>query len=123
MSREQQEFKELFERIRGGSEEAVRELLDRYGRHILTVIRQRLNYNLRSVYNSSDFLQEVWASFFTGKTAELQHIFHDSNALRNYLQRMAQNKVAEEARRRLGGAKLNFSREHSLDGSWTRVVG
>jgi RNA polymerase sigma-70 factor (ECF subfamily) len=114
MSREQQEFKELLERIRGGSEDAVRELLDRYGRHILTVIRQKLNYNLRTVFDSLDFLQDVWASFFTG---EMEHTFHDPSALMKFLVRMARNKVAEEARRRLTGEKLNFSREHSLDGS------
>jgi RNA polymerase sigma-70 factor (ECF subfamily) len=116
MSREQQEFKELFERIRGGSEAAVRELLDRYGRHILTVIRQKLSYNLRSVFDSLDFLQDVWASFFTG---ELEHTFHDPSALMKFLVRMATNKVAEEARRRLAGEKYNLSREHSLDGSAT----
>jgi RNA polymerase sigma factor (sigma-70 family) len=119
MSREQPDFKRLLERIRGGSEEAVREFLDRYGRHILTVIRQKLNYNLRSVFDSLDFLQDVWASFFTG---EMEHTFHDPGALMKFLVRMARNKVAEEARRRLTGEKYNFSRERSLDGS-ARIEG
>jgi RNA polymerase sigma-70 factor (ECF subfamily) len=116
MSREQQAFKELLERIRGGSEEAVRELLDRYGRHILTVIRQKLSYNLRSIFDSIDFLQDVWASFFSG---EMGHSFRDPGALMKFLVQMARNKVAEEARRRLTGEKYNFSRERSLDGSAT----
>jgi RNA polymerase sigma-70 factor (ECF subfamily) len=117
MSREHEEFKELLERVRGGSEDAVRELLDRYGRHILTVIRQKLSYNLRSVYNSSDFLQDVWASFFRGKAAAVQRTFNDPGALMRFLERMAHNKVAEEARRRLGGKKYGLDRERSLDGS------
>jgi RNA polymerase sigma-70 factor (ECF subfamily) len=114
MSREQQEFEELLCRIRDGSEDAARQLLDRYGSHILLVIRQKLNVHLRPVFDSLDFLQEVWSSFFTG---EMDQKFRDPNALITFLVRMARNKVVEEVRRRLGGGKSDLMREHSLDGS------
>jgi RNA polymerase sigma factor (sigma-70 family) len=114
MSRDQQEFEALLERVRDGSEDAARQLLERYGRHLLAVIRQKLSVHLRSVFDSLDFLQDVWASFFAG---ELDHSFRDPNALITFLVRMARNKVADEVRKRLGGGKSDITREHSLDGS------
>jgi RNA polymerase sigma-70 factor (ECF subfamily) len=139
MSREQQEFEELLGRIREAaegstapsrgpgadtgalmgrirkrSEGSARWLLERIGPHLRTVIRQKLPENLRSVFDTIDFLQDVWASFFAG---ELDQSFHDPNALITYLVRMARNKVADEVRRRLSGGKSDLSREHSLDGS------
>jgi RNA polymerase sigma-70 factor (ECF subfamily) len=114
MSPEQQEFEKLYGRIRDGSEDAARQLLERCGPHLLAVIRQKLSVHLRSVFDSLDFLQDVWASFFAG---ELEHSFRDPNALITFLVRMARNKVADEVRRRLGGGKADLSREHSLDGS------
>src|SRR5262245_32263571 len=44
----QQELRGLMERIRAGSQEAARELCDRYGSHILRVVRRKLDKKLRS---------------------------------------------------------------------------
>src|SRR5262249_14283511 len=60
----QQELRGLMERIRAGSQEAARELCDRYGSHILRVVRRKLDKKLRSKFDSVDFLQSVWTSFF-----------------------------------------------------------
>jgi RNA polymerase sigma-70 factor (ECF subfamily) len=114
MALEQQEFERLLADIREGSEDAVRRLLDRYGRHILTVIRQKLDVSMRSVFDSLDFFQDVWASFFAG---DRERAFRDPNALIKFLVSVARNKVTDEMRRRLQGGKYNVSREHSLDGS------
>ncbi len=113
MSREQQEFEELLRRVREGADGAVRQLLERYGHHLRAVIRQKLGVRLRSVFDSLDFLQDVWSSFFSG---ELDHSFRDPHALLNFLVRMARNKVVEVTRRR-NGRKTGTNREQSLDGS------
>src|SRR5438067_13159333 len=102
MSLEQQEFEQLLAAIREGSEDAARRLLDRYGRHILTVIRQKLDIHLRSVFDSLDFLQDVWASFFAD---EVKHSFRDPTALIKFLVNMARNKVTTEVRKRVQGEK------------------
>jgi RNA polymerase sigma-70 factor (ECF subfamily) len=114
MSAGPNEFKQFFERIRAGSPDAVQEFLHHYGRHILTVIRQKLNISLRTVFDSIDFLQDVWASFFSG---ELDRDFRDPSALMKYLVQMAHNKITDEVRRRLGKGRFNFQCESSLDGS------
>ncbi len=114
MSLEQQEFEQLLAAIREGSEDAVRRLLDRYGRHILTVIRQKLDVHLRSVFDSTDFLQDVWASFFAGDT---KLSFRDPKALIKFLVNMARNKVTDMVRLRVAADKHNLMREQSLDGS------
>jgi RNA polymerase sigma factor (sigma-70 family) len=114
MAQELQEMLQLLERMRDGSEEAAREFLEKYGRHLLTVIRQKLHYSMRSVFDSLDFLQDVWLSFFRG---ELKQNFSDPVALTNYLTQMAYHKVADEVRKRLIGEKGNFNRESSLEGS------
>jgi RNA polymerase sigma-70 factor (ECF subfamily) len=114
MSPEQPNLPQLLDRIRGGSQDAVRQLLDRYGPHILTVIRQKLDVSMRSVFDSLDFLQDVWASFFAG---EFDEDFRDPNALIAFLVKVARNKVSDVARKRLQSGKYNFSREQSLDGS------
>src|SRR5437870_4945509 len=48
MSVDRDEFKNLMQRVRDGSEDAARELLDRYGEHILRVVRRKLSRELRS---------------------------------------------------------------------------
>ncbi len=114
MSQEQQELQELFERWRAGSDDAVHELLNKYGQTLLTVIRQRLHYSMRSVFDSLDFLQDVWMSFFK---PDRQRTFANPRSLVSYLIQMAQHKVTDQMRRRLVREKSNFRRETSLEGS------
>jgi len=115
MSGDLQEFYQLLERVREGADGAVRQLLDRYGPHIQAVVRQKLDVNLRSVFDSLDFLQDVWGSFFTGELERTT--FADPAALIKFLVSMARNKVTDEMRRRLQGGRYNLTHEHSLDGS------
>ncbi|HKI31931.1 MAG TPA: sigma-70 family RNA polymerase sigma factor [Gemmataceae bacterium] len=114
MSDSQDEFGDLMRRLADGSEDAARELLDRYGEHILRVVRRKLNRELRSKFDSVDFVQAVWASFFARPR---QRRFDHPQALIAFLVTLAQNKVIDAVRQRLQTQKYNVNRERALDGS------
>jgi RNA polymerase sigma factor (sigma-70 family) len=111
---QQDEFLALMERVRAGCPDAARELYNLYSGHIRRVVRRGLPQRLRSQYDSIDFLQDVWTSFF--RTSLENNTFSDPNSLVAFLARMAQNKVADECRRRLLNQKYNLNRERSLQG-------
>jgi len=111
------EFAALMERIREGSPEAAQELFERYGPHIFRVVRRQLHRNLRSKYDSADFAQAVWASFFAVHPARLR--FEGPEALIAYLAEMARNKVIDATRQRFQTIKYNIGREESLEQSET----
>src|SRR5207253_8793330 len=111
----QEELTLLMRRVQQESEDAVKEFLDKYGQPIYRVVRQRLSKRLRAKYDSSDFVQSVWASFFALPTRG--QAFQTPEALTAYLANMARHKVADVHRQRLGAAKYDVNRERSLDGS------
>ena len=115
MSETGNEFAELMQRLRDGSEDAARELLDRYGQHILRVVRRKLSRELRSKFDSVDFVQAVWASFFAD--APNRRGFDRPEALIAFLVTLAQNKVVDAVRQRMQTQKRNINRERALDGS------
>ena len=100
MAEDQQELAALMRQIQEGSEDAVRQLLDRYGTPLLKAVRGRLHPRLRTQYDSADFVQAVWTSFFTGPA--VRH-FDSPEALVAYLSEMARNKIVDVVRRRLRG--------------------
>ena len=51
-------------RVREGSEDAAWEVFVRYGGYIRRAVRRVLNPKLRSKFDSLDFVQWVWLSFF-----------------------------------------------------------
>jgi RNA polymerase sigma-70 factor (ECF subfamily) len=106
------EFAQLIGEVNAGSEEAARILFERYGPHILRVVRRKLDKKLRTRFDSLDFVQDVWTSFFAERTEPLQ--FDRPEALVTFLARMARNKVIEAYRRRVL-TKRQGRREHSLD--------
>jgi RNA polymerase sigma-70 factor (ECF subfamily) len=93
-----EEFQKLLQEIQGGSDEAVQKLLDVYGKAILFVIRTRLHRRLRSKFDSTDFLQDVWASFY--RSPPPATAFGGPEALVRYLTKVARNKVVDAVRRR-----------------------
>jgi RNA polymerase sigma factor (sigma-70 family) len=105
-------FQRLMEQLRSGSADAPGELLDRYGAHVLRVIRHRLDQRLRQEFDSADFLQDVWKSFFQalppGRT------FDGPEALIAYLAQVARHKVVDACRRRATHAR-DARRERPLD--------
>lgn len=99
-------------RIQAGDDDAARELLARYEAEVRLVVRRQLPRLLRSRFDSLDFLQSVWGSFFRrvrGGPAE----FDDSRHLVAFLARAAKNKVIDEYRR-AASRKADMHREEPL---------
>jgi RNA polymerase sigma-70 factor (ECF subfamily) len=112
MNLDQSRFEGLMQRLREGSAEAARELLDSCADSVLWVIRRRLNPRLRSKFDSWDFQQDVWASFFR-RAAQAQQ-FHQPAQLLAFLRAIARHKVASANRRWLDEAKHDVRREVSI---------
>lgn len=106
------DFRATLDAIRAGSPDAVRRLIDVYGPHLQRVIRRRLDQRLRSKFDSIDFMQMVWASFFhsPGDLSQLR----EPNDLIRYLCSVARHKLISEHRRRIGTDKYDVQREQSL---------
>jgi RNA polymerase sigma factor (sigma-70 family) len=111
-------FVALLERVCNGSPEAVREFLQTYGPPILRVVRRKLTQRLRSKYDSIDFEQAVWASFFAQDLHA--HKFEGRDALVAYLVTLATNKVIDAMRQR-GTDKYNMLQEFSLENDFWLV--
>lgn len=119
------EFRRLVELYRAGDPEALANLYARYGGVVRAAVRRRLPDGLRKEYDSTDFAQDVWASFFTRPPAQAR--FDTPAALGGYLAGVARNKVAEACRRRFQSAGRDIAREQPLvcaaDGSDVPVPG
>jgi RNA polymerase sigma factor (sigma-70 family) len=107
------EFAELLRKVKGGSSEAAWELIKRYGPHVQRVVRRSMSRQLRPQFDSVDFVQAVWASFFQDP-AQI-HSFESPDSVIGYLARMARNKVVDENRRRLNTQMHNAHRTMSLE--------
>ena len=106
------EFATLMDQVRAGSDHAFHELVEKYGRHVLRAVRRKLNTSLRSKFDSADFVQAVWASFFESRERILA--FPTAAALVEFLSQMARNKVTDECRRRFVMQGKNVNRELPL---------
>src|SRR5437773_11978642 len=95
-NREVRPFQELLREAQAGSEAAAKELYDTYVAHVLRCVRNRMWHRLRSKFDSQDFVQQVWASFFVGETKLPD--FQTPDDLIAYLIRLATNKVVMEGR-------------------------
>ena len=108
------EIRGFLRRIHEGDEDAARELLSRYEAEVRLVVRRQLPRLLRSRFDSLDFLQSVWGSFFY-KVRTTPTEFDDGRHLVAFLARAAKNKVIDEYRR-AGSQKGDMRREEPL---WT----
>jgi RNA polymerase sigma factor (sigma-70 family) len=106
------DFCDLMQQVREGSEDAVWELVNQFGDSIRRAVRRALSEKMRSKFDSLDFVQLVWGSLFRERD-KLDH-FECPEHLAKYLVAMAQHKVGMESRRHLDGAKRNLAREQSL---------
>ena len=102
----------VLDRIRAGDEEAARELLARYEAQVRLVVRRQLPRLLRSRFDSIDFLQSVWGSFFRRIHAGPLE-FEDPKYLVAFLARAARNKVIDEYRR-AASQKNDIRREEPI---------
>ncbi len=95
---EETEFSLLMARVQSGDQQAATEVVQRYGEAILRVVRRRLDQRLRPEYDSIDFLQETWSSFF--HTAQY-YTFQTPDDLVAFLANLACHKITDAERHRI----------------------
>jgi RNA polymerase sigma-70 factor (ECF subfamily) len=106
-------FEKLIENLEHQQEAAVQEIVERYGDHILRVVRRHLNQKLRVRFDSEDFLQAVWATLFVKPTA-FSHIENESQLIA-FLTQIAFHKVIDARRANTQSQRRDVHREISLD--------
>ncbi|MBW3543134.1 MAG: sigma-70 family RNA polymerase sigma factor [Planctomycetes bacterium] len=112
MTQSRERFAELMTELRAGSEDAVRELVAEYGPYLLRVVRRRLADELRTKFDSQDFVQSVWKSLFAN--LDVIDRFDRPGQLAEFLAAMAGNKLVDEYRRRMLRKQHNVQREKPL---------
>ncbi|MHB1034074.1 MAG: RNA polymerase sigma factor [Pirellulales bacterium] len=112
MAEYEDDFCGLMRLVSNGSEDAAWQLVTRYGEDIRRAVRRVLNVKLRPKFDSLDFVQLVWKSFFRARGNCDR--FHRPEELAAYLAAMARNKVGMETRRRLATKKHDVQQEQSL---------
>jgi RNA polymerase sigma-70 factor (ECF subfamily) len=115
MTQTDERFRDLMARVLTGSDEAAEELFRKYEHYLLKAIRLRLPARIRSKFDSLDFAQDVWGSFFA-EPAEKRN-FDNPQALLVFLTKLAHNKVIDAVRQRLNDTKFSVNQEESLDDS------
>jgi len=108
-------IQELLAQIQNGDDAAARELLNRYESKVRMVVRRQLPRLLRSRFDSLDFLQSVWGSFFH-KIRTGRNDLHEEQNLITFLAWAARNKVIDEYRR-AATLRQDITREKSLEGT------
>jgi RNA polymerase sigma factor (sigma-70 family) len=103
MSSPANEFERLMERIRTGDPEVGNELFIRYGKAIQRVVRYRMDSRLRSQFDSLDFAQDAWASFF--RIPAEDYTFQTPEELLAFLTRVVRHKVIDAFRKRCKHSK------------------
>ncbi|MHC4399124.1 MAG: RNA polymerase sigma factor [Planctomycetota bacterium] len=121
MTAQVDDFRRLLERVENGSQEATYELIDRYAPHVVRAVRRKLSKAIRAKFDSVDFVQAVWASFFAAPKSLAR--FAAPNELVRHLVALAYNKVVDEFRRYMETDKHNVNRERSLDNSELHLSG
>jgi RNA polymerase sigma-70 factor (ECF subfamily) len=120
-SPEQSELRRFIARIHDGDQDAARELLLRYEPKIRLVVRRQLPRLLRSRFDSQDFVQSMWGSFFRRMRANPSEL-EDPKSLIAILVQAARHKVIDEYRR-ASGPKRDVRREESIwDGARPRDI-
>ncbi len=107
------DISDLIARAKAGDETAIREFLSRFEPEVRMMVRGRLPRMLRTQFDSMDFVQAVWQSFFADLRSSSRH-FENVHHLRGFLAGVARNKVYEEHRRLTRTKKHALAREQSL---------
>ena len=102
-------FRDLLRQVADGNESASEEIVREYGPHIIRAVRRRMTQKFRDGYDSEDFAQAVWASFF-GHLSMVER-FKTEGELAGFLWKMASNKVIDVGRRRKSGRDAKVSDE------------
>lgn len=92
-------FREAIRRVRSGDHQAAAELVRKYEPLIRREVRMRLeDRRLRRIFDSTDVIQSVLASFFVRAAAGEYDLDHPAQLVR-LLTRMARNKLTSAVRR------------------------
>lgn len=103
---------ELFARARSGDQAAWRELFEKCYPKIIRAIRRRLNSPaLRSLYDSTDFVGDVWKSLAEKSD---RYDFESLAALQAFLAMNAERKVID-VHRRHNAEKYDVKRNRPID--------
>lgn len=97
-SNSQVTFTELIDGVRSQSPDAQTEFIRRFKRNVLRQVRRRLNPKMRRLFDSEDFCQAVWQSFFT---KDVNGSFATEKEMARFLDRVSMGKVIDEVRKRL----------------------
>lgn len=106
------DLSDLLARAQAGEEEAIRSLQG-LEREIRLMVRVRLPQELRSQFDSMDFVQDVWQSFLRILHEDPTR-FREVQNLRHFLAGVARNKVYEEHRRQTKTRKYDLGRQEPL---------
>ena len=106
--------------LRNGDENAAWDLIEQYEHHLRRVVRRKLDERMRSKFDSVDFVQMVWTSFFRHPSRVVG--FDEPDQLIRYLVQVAKHKVIQEYRRRLQSQKYDVTKEQSLNDSRAGAV-
>ncbi len=106
-------FEDLIAQIAGGSEAAVWELLERYSKNILRVVRRHLPAEIRGKVDSTDMVQSVWKSLLRHPSRMTE--IADPERFVAYLAGMARLKVLETHRHFTQLQAFNVRREVRID--------
>lgn len=107
------EIASLMERARSGDEQAFRDFLACFEEDVRAIVRGRLPRRLRTQFDSTDFVQAVWKSFFTD-LRNRSRVFENIRHIRSFLAGVARNKVYAEHRRLTRCAGRDINREEPL---------
>lgn len=107
------EFKNCMARAKAGDPVAIRDFLSRFDHEVRIMVRARLPKKLRSQFDSLDFVQAVWQSFFLEIHRD-ERSFESEQHLRKFLAGVVRNKVFEQHRRLTRTEKYDLAREERL---------
>jgi RNA polymerase sigma-70 factor (ECF subfamily) len=107
------DFTDLMRRAQADDPGAIGEFLARFEREVQLMVRARLPKKLRTQFDSVDFVQAVWQSFFSD-LRENPRDFANTEHLRGFLAGVVRNKVREQHRRLTRTEKYDVAREQRL---------
>jgi RNA polymerase sigma factor (sigma-70 family) len=103
---------DLLHKARAGCSQSAQILCDRYAKHIIWVIRRRLDERLRPLFDSVDFVQEVWLAVFSER---FQQACQSEKQFLAFLMGTAERKVLMANRKYLDTQKTSRKRQVPLD--------
>lgn len=112
-SQDEMDVPDLIARVKLGDEDAFNQLLARFEGEVRMMVRGRLPKMMRGQFDSMDFVQAVWQSFFAD-LRDSSREFENARHLRGFLDGMARNKVFEQHRRLTKTEKYAIKREERL---------